>query len=216
MNKRRLAIILASIAVIALIGGTYAAFTATSDPISKTVSTTKLKIDIEQSGDETKNYTIVNDSIEYTNMSAGEEINSPVRIINSENTPCYVRVTIYREWFKGQDKQTDTEKVNPAEIAVKTQSTDWIIKEDTEDPEVLYCYYKTPVDGKDATTNVMDQLMVLEGGQNKNTNAYADLSAQLTFEADAIQTGSVEKAMLAAWGVTASFDGDTLIDVAEQ
>ena len=231
MKKKALAISVTCIAAIALLGGTYAAISTTSNPITKEVSTSKLGIKIDQNADEAKEIVSKDDnSIIYGAVSGGETINSPVTIENTEDKDCYIRVTIYREWLDENGKLADFEKADPKEIDLlkidetKTQQSlsggtvdaNWIYQEPEDDPEVVYAYYKTPVNSGGVTDRVFDSVKALKNSKTTNSNSYTGLQIQLTFDADAIQTTAAADAMTAEWGIIPIFNGTTLTSVREQ
>ena len=220
MKKKKLAIVLSSIAVIALIGGTYAAFTASSSPINKTVSTSKLKIDIEQTADADKEHvTLDGGKIVYTGGLPGDVIDSSVKIKNTENKDCYVRVTITKNWLDEEgSKILDDALADPKEIGVEPDQTDWIVQEPADDPEIVYCYYREPLAAGQETANVINRFSILEKTKDQPSNKYAGLGTEITFDAEAIQNATdPAEPMLAAWGVVATFEADgTLTSVVEQ
>lgn len=224
MKKKRLAILLSGIAVIAAIGGTYAAFVASSNPITKDVTAPELGISIEQSIDTSKLRTgsveETEDGLVYSGGVPGAIVPEQVSIAASEkSTDCYVRVTVYRSWWSqdGTEKITDSELADPQEIDIKTANeADWIIQPAEDDPEVIYFYYKKPLTKGMITSNLMDSFTILEKSIAKDNNSYAGLGVHIEFEADAIQKVAAEDAMLAEWGIEASFSGDELVSFTEQ
>lgn len=224
MKIKKLAILISGIAIIAAIGGTYAAFVASSDPITKDVTAPELGIMISQRIDEnelqTGSVTQTENGLLYTGGVPGSTIPQKVNVVSADrSTDCYVRVALYRSWWSkdGTEKITDADKADPREIAVETLSKeDWIIQEPEDDTEVIYFYYKKPIASGQETSNLMDSFTILKESIKKNSNAYANLGVQIEFEADAVQKVAAKDAMLAEWGVIAEFDGDKLAGVTEQ
>ena len=219
MKKKRLAIILSSIAVIALIGGTYAAFTASTKTEHK-VSTTELGIALKQKGDASKQTGKLagfgdqetTGGISYKGLS-GDMVEEKVWVENTKTETCFIRVTVNRSWMKenadGQFEKTFEESIDPKQIEIMSDNG-WYVQEDPDDSEVLYCYYKEAVPAGKTTTNVMKAFSILKGNDG-NSNDYAGLAANIVFEADAIQSYAAKDAMLAEWGVIADIKGDEII-----
>ena len=227
MKKKRLVMIISSIVIIALIGGTYAAFTA-STKTEHEVSTTKLGIKLHQDQDNLK------DVIELSGFGdqdttagfsyqgvPGDTVEEKVWIENTETESCFVRVTVNRSWMEqkadGGFEKTFAEGIYPEEIEIRSDEG-WYVVTDPEDPEVLYFYYKEAVPAGKLTTNVMNAFTILKGNygvQNGNSNAYAGLAANIVFEAEAVQSYGAEEAMLAEWGVVAEISGDQLVGAPE-
>ena len=219
MKKKKLFIIIAGLAMIALIGGTYAAFTASTSAVEK-VSTDKLGIEIVQGKDQgQKGLTDISgygDAKDAAGVSykgtPGDEVAESVAVKNTENIDCFVRVTTNRSWMKesadgGAEKVFDD--VDPKEIRIAVND-DWFVAEDPDDSEVIYCYYKKALTAG-ATQEVMQSFSVLKNDiMGANSNQYAGLSANIIFEADAVQKAAAEAAMKAEWGVEADIQGDQL------
>lgn len=218
MKKRRLAIILSGIAVVALVGGTYAAFTASTKTEHK-VSTTELGIELKQEGDTSKQVQELSGfgdektvaGLSYKGLP-GDTVEEKVWVKNTKTESCFIRVTVNRSWMK-QDSAGNFEKIfgneiNPAKIEIASDN-DWYSVVDPDDDEVLYFYYKKAVPSGGETTSVMNAFSILKGEIN-NSNAYAGLAANIVFEADAVQSFAAEEAMLAEWGVIAEINGEQL------
>lgn len=226
MKKNNLTMLLlsiTSIAVIAAIGGTYAAFVSSSNPIEKDVTAPELGIEIHQNIDqqalESGKAVQTGDGIQYLGGMPGEVVSEEVSVgAAGKSTDCYVRVTVYKSWTEADGRKiTDPEKADPAEIGIETiNKEDWIIQQPEDDTEVMYFYYKKPLQAGEATTNLMDSFSILKDSASQNSNAYAGLGVSIEFEADAIQRVAAKDAMISEWGITATFDGDNLTAVEEQ
>ena len=216
IKKKRITVV-SCIAAAALIGATYAAYTASSGPIENRVSASGLKIEIEQKADkrkaEARKAEIRDDGIHYTGGMPGDEVRGAVSVRNTESRPCYIRVTINRSW-KNEDG-TKNFDVDPAEIEIiRAEENGWLIEEDPEitgDPEVIYCYYKEMVPGGQSTSSVMEGFSLLKDSINGNSNQYHGLKAEITFSANAVQTTAAEEAMLAEWGIEADITKDGVL-----
>lgn len=218
MKKKRLAIILSSLAVVALIGGTYAAFTASTKTEHK-VSTTELGIELKQKGDTKKQTEKIagfgnqetTAGISYKGLP-GDTVEEKVWVENTKTETCFIRVTVNRSWMKeskdGQFEKTFEDGVDPKQIDIISDNG-WYVREDPDDSEVLYFYYKEAVPAGRPTTNVMKAFSILKD-HDGSSNDYAGLAANIVFEADAIQSYAAEDAMLAEWGVIADIEGDQI------
>lgn len=222
MKKKKIFIALVSIAAIAALGGTYAAFVSSSDPVRKTVSASSLGIEIEQSEwkADPGQAEAVENGVVFSGGVPGEEITGNVTVRNTEDQDAYIRVAVYRSWLDDGEKVADGSlDVEEIEYGWKDAGTagEWIVLTDEEDPEITYFYYKYPVGSGESTETVMDYFSVLKKTIHQNQNQYADKGVKLEFEADGIQTIAAKDAMLAEWGVVAQIDADgVLTSVTEQ
>ena len=209
-KKRNILIIIAIIAIVAAIGSTMAAFVA-STATQKDVSAARLGIKIVQNGGQTAKDVKSLDTAEdrkagyqYAGMP-GDTVSEKVAIKSDANSKdSYIRITINRSWTDKDGKKDF--RLSPKEIGIERDNDSWLVAEDPEDPEVIYCYYTKKVSGDATTENVMDRFTILKDKVQENSNAYAGYSANITFEADAVQAEAGEKAMLAEWGIIPELD----------
>lgn len=75
------------------------------------------------------------------------------------------------------------------------------------DSDAGYLYYKKIVYPGESTSDFMDAYTVLED-VNENTNIYSDMSVNVDYTAEAIQTVAAKAAMLYEWGVIADITDD--------
>lgn len=219
-KKRNILIVIAIIAIVAAIGSTMAAFVA-STTTTKDVSAAELGIKIVQNGDtarDVKSLDTAGDSkagYQYAGMP-GDTVRQQVAVKSDPNSKdSYIRVTINRSWQDKDGKKDFT--LSPEEIGIIRDNDSWLVTEDPEDPEVIYCYYTKKVSQNTQTESVMDSFTILKDKVTENSNAYAGYSASITFEADAVQAEAGAKAMLAEWGIDPKFDADdNLTDYTEQ
>lgn len=223
MKKKRLAIVLASIAIIAAIGGTYASFISSSNPIEKDVTAPELGITINQivseEALESGKITQEDGKLSYMGAVPGTVVSEKVNVTTgAKSTDCYVRVAVYRNWTDVQgEKIVDEELIDTKGIGIETiDRENWIILEPEDDAEVIYFYYKKPLKAGESTTNLMDSFSILTDSLSDNSNAYAGLGVHLEFVADAVQKAAGKDAMLSEWGIEAVFDGDNLVGFEEQ
>lgn len=174
MKKKSWVILFLSLASILFAGGTYAAFTASTETQHK-VNTKNVKIKVHQQGED------------------------KLWIQNVGSEDCYIKVTINRSWYDGEEKEFASD-IKPQEIQINSEEG-WVISEDAEDSEAIDCYYIHPVPAGEQTTNILHGFTLLEQSQQESSNAYAGLSAKLEFEIDAVQALGGTEAMMAEWGV---------------
>ncbi|HIW21236.1 MAG TPA: hypothetical protein H9887_04370 [Candidatus Dorea intestinavium] len=213
MEKRKNKIIVIScLAIITLIGATFAAFRGSSQT-KENVSTSALGITLLRNGEDIESNTAYNQG-EYKGLP-GETVNEKISVKAKKGegyNPVYVRVTAYRYWTKEGTKVSQTENgetLNVEEIVINTpnKEQDWIFEEDPEDPEVVYMYYKKQLEpgGNKDKADFMESYTIL--GESTDSNKYLKHQAVIEFEANAVQTTLAKEAMLAEWGVEAVFDG---------
>lgn len=226
MNRKiKLTISIILVGAIAAGGVTLAAFqTATST--TEQVTTTEIGIDIVQEQGSGENVKTVSgaegfEGITYRGMP-GDIVDEKIYVKNTKSQACYVRVTINRFWLDAQGERDrsmpgDDTYLNPREIDIMRDNDDWLVIDgDEEYGEVLYCYYRRPLEVGENTANVMDQFSILAESASLNNNKYVGYGSQITFDADAIQTIAVQDAMLAEWGVKADIENGVINSVAEQ
>lgn len=208
-RRRKIVLLISSLVIIALIGGTFAAFRASTE--------VNQKVDIPELGIE-----IVGDD---GAVAAGKDktgvfgdnmdLNLGVRS-DDDSVELYTRVTAYRYWYDGEEKVFNRNGVvlEASTIELLRGNDDWIEVPGADD-EVVYLYYKKPLPTGTRTTNFIDSFTVNFG--TANTNAYSGLSAKVNFTADGVQSVGAKEAMLAEWGVIADIAADgTLVSVTEQ
>lgn len=222
MKKKKLYIVLSGLVMIALLGGTYAAFTASTSTVQK-VSAKRLGIKIVQDNDtKQKGVTEIDGYADSGNVSGfsykgnpGTVVEEQVGLENTGDIPCFVRVTINRSWVKERADGTAEkvfDNVDPREIRI-TSDSNWFVQED-EDPEVIYCYYKYALEPGKSAEKVMENFSILKSDDVvKSSNQYAGLAANILLEADAVQHVAAKDAMLAEWGVEAVIEGNQIVSM---
>ncbi len=145
----------------------------------------------------------------------GEVVDKSVAIENTEDYDAYVRVTIYRYWADAQDNKSMTTPddpdnyLDPEEIKF-TIEDGWIVLPGDEYGEVTYAYYTKPLKPGESAL-ILEEYSYLD--TDENHNLYANTIAHLEFYADAVQTFAGQDALLAEWGVVATFDDDNIVSV---
>lgn len=196
-------------------GGTMAIYRAAAHT-DKTISTSSIGVSLninEDNIDRNSNENAIN--TEMVNQRVIQKVSAK----NTGARPQYVRVKVKKEWFDNKEAVTEREgqKLNKDYIGINYVNTnDWIyvspsgIDNDTDNDTDGYLYYKKIVAPGESTSDFMDAYTVLLG-VNGNTNIYRDLSARVTYDANAIQTVAAKAAMLYEWGVLADIDDDGII-----
>jgi len=220
-NKRTTILIAVCIAIIAFVGGTIAAFRA-STGTKEDVTTATLGVTIVQTADSDQASQVQFDAkgnfagLTYATAAPGAIIQEEVAVKNTDQKPCYLSVRINRSWIDEEGIKDFT--LDPEEIIINQNNTAWLIQTDPNDSEYLQFYYKQILEPGETTANVMDSFELLTHQLNQNSNAYANMSSQITLTANAIQTTAASDAMLAEWGIKPTFDPSTgdLIGYSEQ
>ena len=90
-----------------------------------------------------------------------------------------------------------------------------IIDTSDENNEVVYCYYKKPIDSKTSTTHVVDAIKIADL-KNADQDLYSPLTIKVDVEVDAIQKVAAKDAILAEWGLDAQFDSNgNIVSISE-
>lgn len=219
MKKKIVLISIAALMVVAtMIGGTMAAFQA-STSTQNDISTSELGIDLIQETPKNTNNTRVPEKMDngedeksgfqYAGMP-GDIVDERVYAKNSKDKTLYLRVTVNKSWVDQYGEKNFDADAN--EIKIITNNTeDWFIQEGDEYGEVIYYYYKKPLKAGEETTNLMDQFSILAESKQKAGNTYTHLASMITFEAEAIQETAAKQAMLAEWGIKPTFESDGIL-----
>ena len=92
---------------------------------------------------------------------------------------------------------------------------DWIIDDSDENHEVVYCYYRHPLQANESSSNVINSIRV-GNIASKDQGLYAGLQMKVDVEVDAIQKVAASDAMLAEWGMDVTFDENGTITAVEE
>lgn len=220
MKKKIILLAIASImAVGTIIGGTMAAYQASTDT-RKTISTSSVDVGLEFVGaDVDESGLVVYESSDIKDGTVQER----VRAVNEGERDIYVRVSVNKAWYKDNEKVFESEgkELNSNYIGICTANEgDWIIQDadirEGGNGEVIYFYYKKPLKAGKPTSELMDAFTILKD-VNENTNQYSGLEARIRFDADAVQTTAARDAMVAEWGVYAEIDeSGTIVTLTDQ
>lgn len=236
--KRRTAIITTAAVVMAagIIGVTMAA-TAPQGRTTGKISTPGIGVEIRHSGIEEGKAGVetIKDGNNVVGVSykgvpgADNKVSDVVTVWNTKERPIYLRVTINKTW--SNEDGTRNFDLDPQQIKVMYKGEalangnagdGWIIKDKDEDDmlyddgETVYCYYQYPISEGSQTSELIDSFAILTENPELIGNEYTGASANVTFEADAIQETAVKAAMEAEWGVIPEMDGATITSINEQ
>ncbi len=217
MKWKRVSIIILSVAVVFGLGSTYAAFRGASNPINQEVSATNIGVGAKQfvpepgEGDSWSHIDGV-----FMGMVPGSTVDMTIAAENTGDTDGYMRIRLNGSWQKDGEKYFDVE----SGVEYTLNDSDWFVIEevnaDGTKGEDVYGYYKSPVSVGDSTSDFLTSFSVLSD-PTENSNAYANLSFIMDYEVETVQTLAADEAMLAQWGMEATFDGSgNITRIAEQ
>ncbi len=198
MKKTALVITAGLLLVFLVYQGSMAFFHAQTEVGAK-ISTGKLGIDIvETSTNKWASKTV--DGFEFNKVMPGSKIDSSAFIKNVEDMNLYVRVTATKYWT---DKEGN--KLPDADASLihlnSSNADDWLIKDDGENSnnEILYFYYKKPLQPNQKTSDFMDSLNI---SSDLSDQTYGNYKVHLSLEADAVQSLDASEAVLSEWGLS--------------
>ena len=212
--------ILMSIAIILLvtsvIGGAVAAVSwMAKDPVKNEVATRELKISLARTSQDEPATDVFKDgraAISVPAVMPMAQIDAPIWAQNNGDYTFYARFVVTKYWLD-ENQEKDIEK-DPGMITVgwkdDAAKSDWILVEDDENSEVVYLYYKHPLDPNQKTSDIFNVIQIGNVG-----NEYSGLSASLAIDAQAVQAIAADAAIEAEWGLVPTFDGDTLVNIEE-
>ena len=148
-------------------------------------------------------------------QSYGEELS----VSNSGSIDAYIRVTIYKYWLRGTEKDT-TLAPEMIDLHLVTDNG-WTVDESSSSAERTVLYYTAALGAGEETPAFTDTLQVsgelpykVEQTRNNNeittTYAYEDVTFQIEVQVDAVQTHSGEEAIRSAWGSDVKVSGERL------
>lgn len=149
-----------------------------------------------------------------TPLEAAKNDFAPFTVSNEGNLPAYVRVTITKYW------ETRDDKVLPADnvlIDYGAAGEEWfqgsasLFDDPAEtNPDTVVFYHKAPLSGAGASPLL--RTITIDG--ESTGNAYADATLHVEAVAESVQFSGADhndvnqSAILAAWGVNATLNGD--------
>lgn len=222
-NSRIVTVALAIAAVgllsLGTVGGARAAITNYSGEYTAEFATQTIDVKLTENGN------VVSGDLlqDATQLTLGKDYEEALGANNPEgNIEEYVRLTVHKYWLDGDNKQPEDVKVDPSMITLLDGSSDWIKGEESENGETVTYYYTKPLAPGKSTSNAVAGFIVdssdietqvtqstsTDGKTITTTYDYNGLSVGLSADVDGVQTHNPEAAMLSAWGVTVTLDGN--------
>ncbi len=128
-----------------------------------------------------------------------------VSVTNTANKDAYIRVKLTRKWKDMQGNQVRIPNASKFDTnlfaCVSKTSEDWFT---VEEDGVTWFYYKKKLGAGETSSNVCDALLASKL-QEQNTNQYSNLTLDMQWEAQAIQTTAAKEAMQSEWSIYAEF-----------
>lgn len=210
-KKMTLMIVAAGLFVLAIVGGSIAYFTA--DTRAKNAITAgNLGVELKVDEEKVSQY-IENNGLKVSGALPGDRYDYPIYAYNSGDFPSYIRITLTKYWSDSHDEKNFD--ADSAKILLENNNSDWIIDTSDENNEVVYCYYKKPIDSKTSTTHVVDAIKIADL-KNADQDLYSPLTIKVDVEVDAIQKVAAKDAILAEWGLDAQFDSNgNIVSISE-
>lgn len=208
--KLCVAVIFVSVLVV---GGSIAFFRAETNATSP-MSSTNLGIELMEGKTEEGTQTLSDGTVVLDNVSPGATIDKQLYVENVKESPSYIRVTLTKYW-EDADGVKLPEKAAEQIIVDPLDETNWIVQRDKANDEVIYMYYKVPIETGEVTTNFLNQVKIAQSGADLD-NSYTNLKAKVDVEVDAIQQYAAQDAILAEWGLEVEFNDDGTITYVEE
>ena len=178
------------------------------------MSSTNLGIELMEGKTEEGTQTLSDGTVVLDNVSPGATIDKQLYVENVKESPSYIRVTLTKYW-EDADGVKLPEKAAEQIIVDPLDETNWIVQRDKANDEVIYMYYKAPIETGEVTTNFLNQVKIAQSGADLD-NSYTNLKAKVDVEVDAIQQYAAQDAILAEWGLEVAFDQNGMITQVEE
>lgn len=202
MKKIMLVVTAAALLTLLVYQGSMAFFHAETS-VGSRVSAGNLGVELIEHVDE-ENATKSADGFQIRNAMPGAEINNTAYVQNKKDYPLYARVTATKYWVDENGKKLPD--ADAALITLVTKDpTNWIVIDDaaSSNSEIMYFYYRLPIEKGQKSTNLMDAVRISKEIKN---GEYTNYQIHLTFEADAVQSAAGAEAALSEWGVEFTID----------
>ncbi|MGF6989846.1 hypothetical protein M2150_001089 [Lachnospiraceae bacterium PM6-15] len=228
-KNKKILILISSLVVLALLGGTFAAlqdrgtFSEAMD-----VPSLEMKIIAGDGLDEVEDQvprfaegdtviTLGGEAGDNQKLVPGQFIENSYRLQAIDSVPMYVRVKMYCYW-EGEDGKVYTDfpegEFDSDSISLNGTDARWIVSQDSKKAannaagfELYEAYYTEPIEGDDVTTNFLNGYTILSDFRNADSNGYSGLTPRIEIVAEAVQAQNAEAAILAEWGAKATIDG---------
>lgn len=201
------------------IGGARAALNYVSETMAIRFATRDMDVQILENGKKLNNDTLLSGLDE--TIQPGKAYDEALTVKNSGEIEEYVRLTLYRYWTVGENKQTT---LTPGLIDYGTPGKGWVEDTSAATPERSVFYYTTPLAPGESTEPLCTTLTIspdvlssvtLSGDATAATYDYNGTSFVFQAEADSVQSHSAEDAIRSAWGVRVSVDGSGTLKLAQ-
>lgn len=201
------------------IGGARAALNYASEAMAVRLSTKSMDLQLLENGKSVEEGNLLSAVDEQIQL--GRAYDEALSVKNNGQVGEYVRITLYRYWSVGENKQTT---LKPQFIDLGELGSDWVVDEAASTSERGVYYYTKPLEPGESTSPVFTKLTILpdvagcitlsEDG-TAATYDYNDTSFALHAEADGVQSRSAEDAILSAWGVHVKVAGNGELSLAQ-
>ncbi|MEJ8736730.1 hypothetical protein WKT02_04640 [Erysipelotrichaceae bacterium HCN-30851] len=151
---------------------------------------------------------------DFEKVMPGSQIDSSAYIENVEDMTVYVRVTATKYWT-----DQDGNKLPDADASLITMNysntDDWIVIDDSENSnnEIMYFYYRKPLNPNEKTSDVIDGLTI---DSKLSDQTYGNYKIHLSLDAEAVQTTDGIDAAMSEWGMTIETDENGNIKSVEE
>ena len=192
-----------------LVGSSIAYFRAESNANNQ-MSSTNLGIALME-GTTTEGFTENSEGeIVLDDAAPGSLIDRELYVQNVKESPSYIRVTLTKYWEDSKGEKLPEKDASLINL-VTSDDSKWIINKSDRNSEVIYMYYKLPVNSGASTDNFLDQIQIGTSGASLD-NSYTNLNAKVYVEVDAIQQYAAQDAILAEWGLEVQLDDTGAIE----
>ena len=196
-----------------VVGGSIAFFRAETNATSP-MSSTNLGIELMEGKTEDDSKVLQDGTVVLNNVIPGATLDKELYVQNVKESPSYIRVTLTKYWQDNEGVKLPEKEAEQIMLVTDDESP-WIVQKDDTNGEVVYMYYKAPIQSGKSTTNFLDQLKIAEDGKDLD-NSYTNLSAIVDVEVDAIQEYAAQDAILAEWGLAVEFDENGMMTQVEE
>ena len=201
--KKKVLLAIAALLLLVFVYQGSLAFFRKEKGVSTPISAKTLGIELIDHTDDTR-AEMTAEGYTFKNVMPNDALHREVCVKNVKEKNLYVRITATRYW-----KDRDGKKVKGSDASliqlVTAQPENWIILDDgiASNHELVYFYYKKPILPQDQSDNVIDRIVLSEDIKGEE---YQEYQAYLHLQADAIQDVVAQEAILAEWGIEATFD----------
>ena len=222
-------VIAAALLLTGTIGGTRAVLTYISDDYITRMNLQEIGVSLLENGSvvsfrdyiaegawsESTGVMLANMLPEGEPLKLGKAYDEVLSVKNSGNIDEYVRVSIYKYWLDRDGNKLTTLSPSLIDLNLVNLDNGWLLDENASTEERTVLYYDTLLVPGQESVPFTDRLIIspdvastvtqetyVENGYTVITTTYDynGVSFQIEARVDAVQTHSVEKAILSAWG----------------